>query len=107
MRSKEESSSCRSANDSNRAFAQRACKPSRGRRCRPGSAVHDDGNLRAVLRGEEAGGTIFAVNADTKITVKTVSDAPGGGIFTVNVANGQPAASLPDAGFAKKLKEEG
>ena len=64
-----------------------------------------------------------------KITVRIVSDSPGGGILTVNAANGRPgvilgttdhggavlvndpkgkpAASLPDAGFGKKREEEG
>ncbi len=93
------------------------------------SAVHDGGNPRAVLRGEEGGGTTFAVNVGMKITVKIISDSPGGGILTVHAANGspgvipgttehggavpvndpkgKPAASLPEAGFGKKREEEG
>ena len=54
------------------------------------TAMHGDGSPHALLRGEEAGGTIFAVNAGMRITVKIISASPGG-ILTVIAVNGSPA----------------
>ena len=85
------------------------------------------GTLRAKAPPVQRGG--WFVPAPVTITVRIISDSPGGGILTVNAPNGSPGdilsttdhggavpvndpkgrpdASLPDAGFGKKREEEG
>jgi hypothetical protein len=93
------------------------------------SVVHDDGRSRITMHGTEDSACLMAVNADLQAAVKISSDGPnGGGLVVVNnpmgkplafmssgpmggavIVNGpdgQPAASLPDAGFDRKKREE-
>jgi hypothetical protein len=90
------------------------------------SAVHTDGKIRIGIRSTEASGELIAVNADLKPTIRMHSEtALGGGQIVINHGNGkaaliltdhrqlggvvlahgpdgQPSASVPDAGFERK-----
>ncbi len=93
------------------------------------SVVHDDGQTRITLFGTEDSGQLMVANPDMKATVKIsaeselgggqiVVSAPNGkpsvilshhhgigGVVLTNGPDGQPSASLPDAGYGKKGDE--
>lgn len=94
------------------------------------SVVHDDGIARICIRGDEDSGMLMAASLDMKATVKITSEtelgggqivvsSPAGkpaiilghnhrhgGIVLTNGPDGQPTASLPDAGYERKGGEE-
>ncbi len=93
------------------------------------SVVHDDGHSRITMHGKEDSACLLVVNADMKPVAKIASDGPcgsgvvvvhdpmgkpaaflthgpAGGAVVVNGNDGQPSASLPDAGFDRHKGEK-
>ena len=66
------------------------------------SAVHNGGQARVTIVGQEAAGEILLVNPDMKVAMKLTTEGQhGGGLFTVNHSNGKAAViatALPDYG---------